>query len=146
MRTRASLSIILCLGIVVISAGPALAAENPSAAEHADHHAGVVNFPISCSSDAQTKFNGAITLLHHMTYPEARKAFEQVTKIDPSCSMAHWGIAMTLFQPLWPTRPSSGDLERRIFRSSGVSSKYRQSGIVPAVVEKVRDVRGCTHV
>jgi hypothetical protein len=26
--------------------------------------------------------------------------------------MAHWGIAMTLFQPLWPTRPTEADLER----------------------------------
>jgi tetratricopeptide (TPR) repeat protein len=26
--------------------------------------------------------------------------------------MAHWGIAMTLFQPLWPTRPSAQDLAR----------------------------------
>jgi tetratricopeptide (TPR) repeat protein len=40
-----------------------------------------------------------------MTYPQARETFEQVAKIDPRCAMAHWGIAMTLFQPLWPTRP-----------------------------------------
>lgn len=26
--------------------------------------------------------------------------------------MAHWGIAMTLFQPLWPTRPGANDLRR----------------------------------
>ena len=26
--------------------------------------------------------------------------------------MAHWGIATTLFQPLWPTRPTSDDLMR----------------------------------
>jgi hypothetical protein len=26
--------------------------------------------------------------------------------------MAHWGIAMTLFQPLWPTRPGPEDLRR----------------------------------
>ena len=73
---------------------------------------GTVNFPISCSPAAQAEFNRAVTLLHHMTYPEARKTFEQVAKIDPQCAMAHWGIAMTLFQPLWPTRPSAADLER----------------------------------
>jgi tetratricopeptide (TPR) repeat protein len=26
--------------------------------------------------------------------------------------MAHWGIAMTLFQPLWPTRPRPAELQR----------------------------------
>lgn len=41
-----------------------------------------------------------------MTYPQARTSFEQTAAIDPKCAMAHWGVAMTLFQPLWPTRPN----------------------------------------
>ena len=45
-----------------------------------------------------------------MTYPQARETFRQVAKIDPRCAMAHWGIAMTLFQPLWPTRPGPNEL------------------------------------
>ncbi|MGH8723083.1 MAG: hypothetical protein ACREU4_13925, partial [Burkholderiales bacterium] len=47
-----------------------------------------------------------------MTYPEARTAFTSMAADFPDCAMAHWGIAMTLFQPLWPTRPSEADLER----------------------------------
>jgi tetratricopeptide (TPR) repeat protein len=46
-----------------------------------------------------------------MTYPQAREGFEAVTRTDPHCAMAHWGVAMTLFQPLWPTRPSPADLQ-----------------------------------
>ena len=53
-----------------------------------------------------------MALLHHMTYPQARAAFGQVTELDPRCGMAHWGIAMTLFQPLWPSRPQSDDIRR----------------------------------
>jgi tetratricopeptide (TPR) repeat protein len=64
-----------------------------------------VNFPVSCSPQAQTEFNRAVTLLHHMTYPQARATFQNVATIDQHCAMAHWGVAMTLFQPLWPTRP-----------------------------------------
>ena len=64
-----------------------------------------VNFRVSCTPPAQTEFNRAVTLLHHMTYPPARAAFQNVATIDSRCAMAHWGIAMTLFQPLWPTRP-----------------------------------------
>jgi len=71
-----------------------------------EHVAGAVSFPISCSAEAQAEFNGAVTLLHHMTYPRAREAFQRVAQLDPRCAMAHWGFAMTLFQPLWPTRPS----------------------------------------
>ncbi len=80
--------------------------------QHAGHDLGTVDFPVSCSKQAQVEFNRAIALLHHMTYPQAREAFEHAAKTDPQCTMAHWGIAMTLFQPLWPTRPSSEDLRR----------------------------------
>src|ERR1700752_4466024 len=74
--------------------------------QHGSHDLGTVSFPTSCSPTAQTEFNRAVALLHHMTYPQAREAFQHVAAIDPRCAMAHWGIAITLFQPLWPTRPS----------------------------------------
>ena len=73
---------------------------------------GGVDFSVSCSVPAQAEFNRAVALLHHMTYPEARVAFEHVATIDPRCAMAQWGIAMTLFQPLWPTRPGPAELRR----------------------------------
>ena len=76
-------------------------------AQHATHTLDAVNFTVSCAPKAQTEFNRALTLLHHMTYPQARAAFQNVATIDPRCAMAHWGIAMTLFQPLWPTRPNA---------------------------------------
>lgn len=80
--------------------------------QHAGHALGTVDFPVSCSEPAQVEFNRAVALLHHMTYPQARDAFERVTTIDPSCAMAQWGVAMTLFQPLWPERPRPDELQR----------------------------------
>jgi tetratricopeptide (TPR) repeat protein len=80
--------------------------------QHASHTMGAVDFPISCSPKAQIEFNRAVTLLHHMTYPQARAAFQNVTNIDSRCAMAHWGVAMTLFQPLWPTRPGPDALQK----------------------------------
>ena len=79
---------------------------------HVDHALGSVSFPVSCSAAAQVEFDHAIALLHHMTYPQARAAFQQVSALDPRCAMAHWGYAMTLFQPLWPTRPNAEALKR----------------------------------
>lgn len=79
---------------------------------HMGHALGAVDFPVSCSGPAQGEFNRAVALLHHMTYPQAREAFERTAMIDPRCAMAHWGVAMTLFQPLWPTRPGPGELQR----------------------------------
>jgi hypothetical protein len=80
--------------------------------QHADHALGKVHFPVSCTKEAQAEFDLGIALLHHMTYPQARASFERVAAIDPRCAMAQWGIATTLFQPLWPTRPSPAELQR----------------------------------
>lgn len=94
-------------------AAPALAQVTlPHQAHHAGNATGNVHFPVSCTPQAQTTFNEAATLLHHMTYPQARAAFEQIAADEPTCAMAHWGIAMTLFQPLWPTRPKPHELQR----------------------------------
>ncbi len=82
------------------------------AQEASDSALGVVDFPVSCSEPAQAAFEHAVALLHHMTYPEAQAAFIRITELDARCAMAHWGIAMTLFQPAWPTRPGPEELER----------------------------------
>ena len=80
--------------------------------EHSEGDLGSVHFPISCSAATQQKFERAVILLHHMTYPQAQKAFQDITESDSTCAMAYSGIAMTLFQPVWPTRPSRADLRR----------------------------------
>ncbi|HSF38250.1 MAG TPA: hypothetical protein VLT87_00570, partial [Thermoanaerobaculia bacterium] len=91
---------LMCL-LLVGRAGEA----SGQAQQHAGHSLGTVDFPVSCSEPARVEFNRAIALLHHMTYPQAREAFERAATTDPRCAMAHWGVAVTLFQPLWPTRP-----------------------------------------
>lgn len=75
-------------------------------------HLGTVDFSVSCSEAVKQEFDHAVALLHHMTYPRAKAAFEQVAKLDPECAMAQWGIAMSLFQPLWPTRPGPEQLHQ----------------------------------
>jgi tetratricopeptide (TPR) repeat protein len=95
-------ALLICLAL------PARAQEHA----HDGHQLGKVEFPISCSPEAQAQFTQALALLHHMTYPQARSGFEGVAKTDSQCAMAHWGIAMTLFQPLWPTRPGPEALRR----------------------------------
>jgi len=100
------LAFVLLSGCATSTPGPA---HPPSV--HDDHALGRVDFPVSCSAPAQVELDRAVALLHHMTYPQAREAFRQVATIDPTCAMAHWGVAMTLFQPLWPTRPGPQALE-----------------------------------
>jgi tetratricopeptide (TPR) repeat protein len=74
---------------------------------------GVVNFPISCNETARAEFEQGLERLHHMMYSKAQSRFEAAAEADPGCAMAHWGIAMTSFQPLWaPT--SDDDMARGI--------------------------------
>ena len=95
--------------VLLISGWPV---EGAAQMGHGRHDLGVVNFPVSCSPQAQSAFNHAVALLHHMTYPQAREAFQHVEAIDSHCAMAYWGEAMTLFQPLWPTRPGPAALQQ----------------------------------
>jgi tetratricopeptide (TPR) repeat protein len=102
----------LCVGLMVVSLAGCAGRPEGRMHQHTGHVLGTVDFPITCSEQAQGEFNQAVALLHHMTYPQAREAFQRVAAIDPRCAMAHWGIAMTLFQPLWPTRPQPEALDR----------------------------------
>ena len=77
-----------------------------------DASIGTVDFQVSCDQAVQPGFDRALGLMHHMMYEQARSGFEQVAAADPDCAMAYWGIATTLFQPLWGTRPSSEEIER----------------------------------
>lgn len=103
-------------GLTPINASAALAlvvalcATDARAQDHGEH-LGKVDFTLSCSDEAKQEFDHALALLHHMTYPRAKVAFERVAELDPGCAMAQWGIAMSLFQPLWPTRPGPEQLQ-----------------------------------
>lgn len=97
----------LVLGVVVFTTF-ALAVFGATRAEAArkvkraqGERLGSVNFPISCTSDAQKTFNTGLALLHSFQYEEAEQTFSQVAQQDPTCAMADWGKAMSLYHQLW---------------------------------------------
>lgn len=110
--TRRPVLLYLGAGLMAVLLGGCASETRHQVQQHDSHPLGTVDFPVTCSVQAQVEFNRAVALLHHMTYPQAGEAFERVAETDPECAMAHWGISMTLFQPLWPTRPGSEDLQR----------------------------------
>ena len=73
----------------------------------ADQEHGIVELTISCNEESQAEFTTGLGHLHHMMYDQARPHFIAAAEADENCAMAHWGIAMTSFQPLWaPTGDS----------------------------------------
>src|SRR5690349_1269101 len=104
---HASLRPFLAAAALVLLPAPAFAADASAPQDHAGHHAvpgtpiGSVNFPITCSAGAQQDFGHAVWLLHSFWYEEAVKAFGAIATREPDCAMAHWGVAMSHWYPLW---------------------------------------------
>jgi tetratricopeptide (TPR) repeat protein len=75
-----------------------LAASQFATGQSHDNQLGKVVFETSCTPAAQAQFNRAMLYQHSFWYRASQRAFEEVLKTDPNCSMAHWGVALSL---LW---------------------------------------------
>ncbi len=87
--------------VVGLAASLLIAVRAPALAQH-DHSAGggdvgsdSVSFVTSCAPALRPDFNRAVALLHSFWFAQAIVAFEGVAAKDPSCAMAHWGIALS---------------------------------------------------
>lgn len=90
---------------------------------HSQESASSVRFDVSCSAEAQAEFNRGIELLHSFEYPATSRLFAALLNEHPDCEMARWGIAMSIWHPLWAP-PSTHDLERglRILAEADLSA------------------------
>ena len=80
---------------------PSQAQEMHTHQHDASEKLGQVNFTVTCKPAARRQFNRATAMLHSFWYAESEKAYAGVAKSDPDCAMAYWGIAMSLFHPVW---------------------------------------------
>jgi hypothetical protein len=62
---------------------------------HANEKLGTVQFAISCDKAAQNDFNRAVALLHSFQFSRAIEGFTLVSKEDPTCGIAYWGMALS---------------------------------------------------
>jgi tetratricopeptide (TPR) repeat protein len=70
----------------------------PRAIAHEGHEhpasLGTVNFPVSCTPEAQERFNTAVALLYSFYWERVDAAVADVLAADPRCAMAHWASAV----------------------------------------------------
>ena len=97
--------------LLIVGVALAVAQEDHSRHEHPVAGLGTVNFPTSCNASAQKWISRGAALLHSFGYEEARLAFNQAAKADPSCGMAYWGVARTWYHPIW-VPPSPDELKQ----------------------------------
>src|ERR1700720_630958 len=114
--------------------------------EHHHHESGEqigrVSFGVSCSKEAQKKFNRAVAWLHSFEYSESERAFDEIATIDPQCAMAYWGVAMSLYHQLW-AQPSRDELEkgaRAVQKARQIGAKTnRERDYIEAIAQFYQD-------
>ncbi len=67
---------------------------------------GTVQFTDGCGRKLDSFIAYGLALVHHMTYDDAEKIFDQVIESNPECFWGHWGKALTYIHPLWPDEPN----------------------------------------
>src|SRR4051812_39937565 len=97
-----------------------------------DHHAGQtksqlgkVSFSTTCTKGVRAEFESGVAMLHSFWYEEAEKTFLDVAAKDATCAMAHWGIAMSVYHPLWGKTPD--DSLRRGREQMALAAKLKAS-------------------
>jgi len=144
MQTR---NFIQALLLIVLVAIPKSFAQDEH--QHAPpERLGKVSFHNSCKPEVQASFERGVALLHSFAYYAAATEFEHVSEKDPTCAMAHWGVAMTYFHQLWDppmaaqaislgqaelqrTRQAGGGSEREQGFINALESIYREGSSVP---------------
>jgi len=86
----------ISLSLVALFAGISFA--QPVLAQSEDDKLGKVHFETSCNAEAQKLFDRGMLYQHSFWYRASQKMFEETLKADPACSIAYWGIALSL---LW---------------------------------------------
>jgi tetratricopeptide (TPR) repeat protein len=99
-RVRFIVGMILCMLLLRLLAGGARDLVGGAEQGRSDG-VGKVNFPTNCSSSVQGVMETGLALLHSFQYEEAEQAFADAARIDPGCTLAYWGKALALYEPLW---------------------------------------------
>lgn len=144
MQAR-KLRLVLLLGSFAVF-GAALGAEDHA---HGGHEAlGEVNFQTSCAPQVQSSFDRAVALLHSFEYTSAERGFRGVVLADPNCAMAHWGIAMSRYHPLWAV-PTAEDLKMgndAVKRALALRTSTRERMFIEAIAAFYSDADKRAHV
>lgn len=130
---KSTIVIAACAAASILCAPCALAAHD---------HGGVlgdVNFPVSCTREAQKRFNTLVSLLHSFHWPRIDQAVADVLEADPSCAMAFWGKAVASLDNSLGSPPTP----RQEKEGWGAVEKAKQLG---GKTQRERDYIGAVEV
>ena len=121
---------LVLVALWITLAFPATAADTDRTAVDAGH----VSFRTSCEA-IQPAFDRAVALLHSFEYPESEKAFRAILEDAPECAIARWGIAMSLWHPLWapPNRKSLASGSAILRDTASAAPTARENAYLAAI-------------
>ncbi len=107
MRWRAKQLIVAVLLVSTVARAMAHEHQHGSAEK-----LGKVHFSTSCIKPAQRDFDRAVAWLHSFQFSSAIDGFNAVLREDPTCAIAHWGIALSDWgNPFAPGQKDKGQLQ-----------------------------------
>lgn len=115
-----------------------------------DHHhalteeeVGSVHFSTSCRTDLAENFNRAVALLHSFQYEQARQAFTEISRQDPQCAMAQWGVAMSHYHGMWDNGDTAAGRaalnQAKQIAAGNVTTTPRETAYIDALAELYRE-------
>src|SRR6266404_64347 len=128
MTLRAAL---IATALTSAMAGAGISLAQPASAQTDDKKLGTVHFETSCTAEAQALFDRGMLYQHSFWYRASQKIFENVSKADPECGIAYWGIALSL---LW--NPHTPPPAKNLGEGAAVLAKGKSIG---AKTQRERD-------
>jgi len=98
---------------------------------------GKVNFPTSCTPQAQVLFDRALAYQHSFWYRESHAGFQRALAADPNCAIAYWGIGQALLFNPFVTTPQKN-------LADGLAA-IEKGRALPAKTERERDYVDTIH-
>ncbi len=115
-----------------------------------DHHhalteeeVGSVHFSTSCRTDLAENFNRAVALLHSFQYEQARQTFTEISRQDPQCAMAQWGVAMSHYHGMWDNGDTAAGRvalnQAKQIAAGNAKTTARETAYIEALAEIYRE-------
>ena len=124
----------LVLAAVLVAASSSSAATSPTLGDM--RRVGTTKLANACSAAVQPELQRAVALLHSFFYAEARRGFTAVVDKEPRCALAHWGVAMTHWHPLW-TPPSDDEMKQGLAAAEKADALASKHPIEKALVRAI---------
>ena len=125
-----SVAIALMLGAIMVVVTWEADPDEPLANE--------VHFPVACSERSQRQFDHATSLLHALRYGYSESSYAAITKHEPDCAMAYWGMAMSRLKRPIAVPPSTDDVRASRQALQGATSATAASPRERAYIDALR--------